>query len=557
LERKIYLYMCALTVITLLLASSLALWGFYGFFNEEMQDRVRTEAQIAAQSFNFSSDKEGLVNSLDIGSSSSRITLVSPQGEVIFDSRADAGEMENHLNREEISEALGRGTGEAIRVSPTLGKKTFYYAVRLQDGSVIRAAAATNLFAILMEIFPQLFLIAAVVFILCALLAYNLTQKIVAPIYSIDLERPRDDHGYEELAPLLLRLQEQNRQIKEQMDSLAAERDTINAITRNMREGLILLDRDSRILSLNQSAAKFLGLPGKDYQGEHFLILTRDMGLGSSVTEALEGSHRDGFLSVGENHYQYFASPVYEKGTVNGAILLLLDVSEVYHAEKLRKEFSANVSHELKTPLTSISGYAEVIESGMAQDADVKGFAGKIKNEALGLVALINDIIKLSRLDEARDERMFEPVRLMSCVRDAAKRLEQQAREKQVAVIIDGEEAAINGDETMIRELAYNLLENAIKYNVREGRVFINVSSDQIGVKLTVRDTGIGIPKEHRDRVFERFYRVDKSRSKTTAGTGLGLAIVKHIAQYHGAKVSLESEENQGTTITVVFKPTK
>ena len=554
-ERRIFLYMCGLSFIAFLLATTLTLWGFNSYFSRQMEDRVRAEAQIAAESLNSVSDRNELLDSFDIADSNSRITLIRPNGEVLFDSDADARTMENHLDRVEVSDALKNGTGEAVRVSGTLGNKTFYYAIRLDDGFVVRmAASASSVYSIFIGILPYLLFVGGFVFILCALLAYQLTQKIVSPIYTIDLEHPQDNHGYDELIPLLMRINEQNRLIKIQMDSLASERDTIKIILSNMREGLVLLDKDSKILSVNQSATRLLGVPNLNYLGQSLLVLTRDLILGESVAKALEGTHNDGILSLEEKYYHYFASPVYEKGTVNGAILLLLDITQMHQAEKLRREFSANVSHELKTPLTSISGYAEMIESGMAEAGDVKGFAGKIKSEALGLMALINDIIKLSRLDEAKDEMQFEPVNLLSAARMAARRLQQQAREKQVEIIIDGDEEEVNGEETMLQELIYNLCENAIKYNKQGGKVHINVSQGMDEVRLTVSDTGIGIPPEHQGRVFERFYRVDKSHSKKTAGTGLGLAIVKHIAQYHGAKISLESEEFEGTKIIVDFK---
>lgn len=554
-EKKIYINMCALAFVTILLTSTITLWAFYSFFSNQLREGLEAEAIIAAQSLNVSSDRENLLESFNLGKTNSRITLINPTGKVIFDSHTNPEKMANHADRTEVIQAAKTGTGEAARVSDIIGEKTFYHAVRLNDGWVIRLAATTDsVYAVFIKILPYLVLMGLIVFTLCAILAYRLTQKIVQPIYSIDLEQPKDDHGYSELAPLLLRINEQNRLIKAQIDSIASERDTINTIIGNMREGLVLLDRNSKILAVNDSALSLLGVPSGNFQGQNFWVLTRNITLGNSMEKALAGNHNDGIFSMDERNYHFFASPVYENNEINGAILLLFDVTEEQRTEKIRKEFSANVSHELKTPLTSISGYAEIIESGMATGDDVKGFAGKIKDEASRLLTLINDIIKLSQLDEAQGEKHFEPVNLLSAADIAAKRLQPLAEEHQVKVTVGGDSEVVKGEEIMIEEMIYNLIENSIKYNKPNGQVNVNVAEKDENVVLSVSDTGIGIPEDHHDRVFERFYRVAKSHSKKIGGTGLGLAIVKHIAQFHGAKLSLKSRENEGTTITVTFE---
>ena len=554
-ERKIYRNMCGLAFLTIILTSVITLWTSYDLLTTQVQERLRTEAAIVAKSLDSSSQRENLIKSFGLGSSSSRVTLVSPDGQVLYDNHADAKTMENHSDRIEIAQAMKSGTGQAVRFSQTFGEKTFYYAVRLVNGCVVRLSATTStVYAIFIKLLPYLFLMGAAVFILCALLAYRLTRKIVEPIYSINFEEPQDDLEYDELAPLLLKIAEQNRLIKVQMEALTAEQDTIRTIIDNMHEGLILLDRNNKILAVNKSALRLLEAFPKSYHGKNLWVLTRNLTLGTRVEEALEGKHSDGVFQMNQKDYYYFASPVDGKDQIDGVVLFLLEVTEDQVAERLRQEFSANVSHELKTPLTSIFGYAEMIESGMAKDMDIKSFAGKIKAEASRMVSLINDIIKLSQLDEAKGDKPFKPVNLLLVARDVAKQLQQQALKHQITISVEGQEAVIEAEETMLQELIYNLLENSIKYNKPGGKVFIEVSqADGDKVKLTVRDTGIGIPAEQQDRVFERFYRVDKSHSKKIGGTGLGLAIVKHVAQYHNGSLSLESRENEGTTVTVVF----
>jgi two-component system phosphate regulon sensor histidine kinase PhoR len=554
LERKIYVNMVGLALLTIMLTTAATLFVCYEFFTDELRNVLQREAEMVAYSLNNTKDKLEVLQDVHMQNTGSRITLIDPLGKVLFDNHVNPGEWEDHSNRPEIVEALETGRGEASRYSGTIQKQTDYYAIRLKDGSVLRLANTTGSFVpFLFKILVYLFFVGLIILFLSSLLAYRLTQKIVKPIYAIDLENPKNDFGYDELVPFLLRIKEQNKLIEAHIQSLAAEKDTINAIVGNMREGLVLLDGWGKILVVNKSAANMLGVPTTGHIGQPFVFMTRNTTLGQAVEQALQGTHSDGLFKVGDRDYQYLANPVYENHEIDGAVLLLFDATEEQRSQRLRREFSANVSHELKTPLTAISGYAEIVESGMADPRDIENFAGKIRSEASRLLSLIDDIIKLSKLDESVGGREFKPVSLLDSARYVAERLQEKAQANNVEINIEGDHASVAGEKNMIEDLIFNLLDNAIKYNKPEGSINVLVCQVRDKVTLTVRDTGIGIPKEDLNRVFERFYRADKNHSKKIVGTGLGLAIVKHIAQYHSATLEIKSEENIGTTVVVNF----
>ncbi len=553
-RRRIFRNMCTLALAAILLSSTLVLVVLYPLFNSQMQKEMQIEAAYITAGLNQAVNKNAFLKTTEIQNSTIRITLVAKDGIVLFDNMAPAEKMDNHLSRPEIAEAFATGTAQSVRLSATLDSQTFYYAVRLDDGTVVRLANTTgSVFSAFIGILPLIILIAITVFGLALPLAKKMTNKIITPINTLNLENPADNSVYEELLPLLYRIRTQNQQIKHQMDVLQAQQEDFAALTSHMSEGLILLDTKANVLTVNQSAIYLLGAEKISYRGKNILTLSRNLILHRAAETALSGRHCVDLLLIKNRTCQLFASPVYENTTVKGAILLILDVTEQQKAEKIRREFSANVSHELKTPLTSISGYAELIKNNMAKAEDISTFAERIYLEADRLVALVDDIIQLSGLDEKNIQLPPEKINLLELTNLIALRLLPQAKEKNVSINVAGDSIHIFAVKQMMDELISNLCENAIKYNKPNGKVKIDISQQNETAVLTVSDTGVGIPREHQDRVFERFYRVDKSHSKQTGGTGLGLSIVKHIAEYHKAAIKLESTENNGTKITVIL----
>lgn len=554
-KRRILRNMCALALVAIFLSSALVSGIFFSLFNSQMHKEIQTQTAYLAVGLNQSVNKIEFLRTSEIQNGSTRVTLVAKNGTVLFDNMAQAENMDNHLSRPEIAEALEDGSAQSVHRSKTLGSQTFYYAIRLDDGAIIRLASTTGNFftALIRSVFPFIILITAVVFVLALILAKRMTERIITPINTLDLEKPSKSSVYEELLPLISRIKTQNRQIKQQMDDLRAKQEDFAAITSHMSEGLIVIDGQANILTVNPSAIHLISAEKNSYEGKNILTLSRNLTLHRAAETALGGDHFDDVLAIKNRTCQLFASPVYEDEAVKGAILLVMDITEQQKAERMRREFSANVSHELKTPLTSISGYAELLKNGMVKAEDISTFSERIYTEASRLIALINDIIKLSGLDEKNVQPAHEEVDLLELAKLIAVRLHPQATEKNILIQVLGDPVKIYAEKHMLDELISNLCENAIKYNKPQGKVEIQISNQNEHAVLTVSDTGIGIPKEHHSRVFERFYRVDKSHSKQTGGTGLGLSIVKHIAEYHKGKIKLESQENQGTKITVTF----
>ena len=549
--RRIFRNILLTAVLALLLTSALLVGTLYSVYEERISAELRTEAEYIVRALDVAQDDldyfAGIVPT-------TRVTLISPDGAVLYDSQADESRMDSHAERPEVLEAVLSGTGESTRYSNTISQLTIYYARRTANGNVLRIASTrSSVLGVFMNVAPQIVVMLLTVTALSLLIAKYAARQIVQPINDLDLNTPLANEVYDELTPLLRRMDRQHTQIHQQMRDLARAHSDLNAIMQNMREGLILIDRESHILSINPSAMKIFGVQNTPAQDAPLAAICQEAAVIDIVRAAQEGTSGDTILTRGDRTYRVFASPVIRENKVRGAVLLALDVSARYAAEASRREFTANVSHELKTPLTSISGYAEIIESGIAQAADVPVFAGKIHTEAKRLVALVNDILELSRLDEKQGLGAQEPVALLPMVHALAESFQPIAAEKDIALTIEGGNLTITGYPVLLRELFHNLIDNAVKYTPAGGRVTIRLSQEDGHPLCTVTDTGIGIPAEHQHRIFERFYRVDKSHSRQTGGTGLGLAIVKHVAEVHQAQIRLASTPGQGTAVSIRF----
>jgi two-component system phosphate regulon sensor histidine kinase PhoR len=484
-----------------------------------------------------------------------RLTLFGTDGTVLYDNESDPARMENHSDRPEIQAALAGSIGESTRFSGTLEKQTYYRAIRLTDGKILRIALTTDsILSSALTLVPLTLIIVLVVFVCAFLTASRITERIVKPINQLNLEKPEDNIIYDEFSPLLFRIKKQKDQIEKQMTELRKKQLEFQAIMDNMREGLLLLDREGRILSCNQSALKLLRTHSAILENQNALVLRRDEPFRYALGKALNGTPAETSLATDTSRLRLMASPVMDSGNVQGAALLLLDVTEQEDREKLRRDFSANVSHELKTPLTIISGYAEILSGGLVKPEDAPEFAAKIYKEVQGLVTLIDDIVQLSRLDEGGGELKREDVNLLALAGEVAESAGPTAEARKIRITVEGEDAVISGVPRILREVLFNLLDNGIKYNKANGEVRISVKRERNKIRLSVADTGIGIPAAEQDRVFERFYRVDKSRNGQTGGTGLGLSIVKHGAQLHHARIDLKSSGSSGTTITLIFE---
>lgn len=479
-----------------------------------------------------------------------RVSIINERGEVLFDNRTDSSALENHLERPEVIKALQNGVGESERVSDTLGEITYYYAMRLGNENILRLALTShNVTAILYTFVPIAILCLALSAGIAFVVARRLTQRIIAPINNINLDAP-ELNEYEELVPLLKKIETQKQEISMQLAETRQRSETILTITGSMQEGLLLLNEKGNVLLANESALHILDID--DAVGKNVIVLCRDLPFFEHAKACLNGQKSEGILQRNECIYQVLFNPVLEEESVGGAVVLLIDVTDKYAAETQRKAFSANVSHELKTPLTTIAALSEMISDGTAKDMDVRPFAQKILLQSRRLIYIIDDIIKLSAFDEAAFQKEFTPFNLYGLANTVISSLQENAEEKNVAITLKGdEELTLTANMRMIDELLYNLLDNAIKYNREGGHITVSLTDMEGSVRISVTDTGIGIPKAALDRVFERFYRVDKSRSKKTGGTGLGLSIVKHVAEFHGGSVRLESEVNVGTTVVV------
>ena len=538
-----------LVAISALLASALLFFGvMYRDYEDGAFARLRAEAAAISQGLDAAGS-----DYFDSFAPDDRVTWIAANGTVLYDSAAPAQLLESHADREEIDHALQTGEAQTSRYSKTLLQRTFYYAKLLEDGTVLRVSCTQNsLPAMILMLLTPFLWVATLVLILCGVLSYRLARQITKPLNAINPDNPAPLPSYPELTPLFDKLREQNRTIGKQMNELQLRQREFTAITENMREGFLLVDCKMHVLSSNHSALEVLG--GRELKPGCLLYDAEcSQEIFDAVDTALSGSHAELLLTIDETSWQVLANPVVASGQVAGAVVLFMDVTEREQRERLRREFSANVSHELKTPLTSISGFAELMKEGLVPPEKIPEFSGDIYKESLRLIGLVNDIIQLSRLDENSTQFQRAPVDLYALCAQSIERLSTVAARQSVTLALTGEHAEIMGVEQLLKEMIYNLLDNAIKYNVPGGSVTASVRKSAGRTILSVADTGIGIPYAHQPRVFERFYRVDKSHSKEVGGTGLGLSIVRHAAQYHGARLELKSQPGKGTTITVTF----
>ena len=551
--RKIFKSVALTSALAVLLAAALMALTLFGVYESGMTEELRAEAGYICHALNR---EENELDFFEDFTTKNRVSLIATDGTVLYDSEADASALGSHADRPEVAGAIASGHGESERYSDTLAQTTYYCALRTDRGNVLRVAnSRSSMLGLYLKGLPLLCLVLLAVLCVSMLIARLVARRFVAPLNNLNLDAPLENEVYDELSPLLTRMDRQYREIDRQMRALSDARQELAAITENMREGLIVLDRKGCVLSMNGSAAGIFGVDAQARVGADMLSVSRDPVVQQSVDAALKGEDTDGMLERNGRHYQLLSGPVLKEGETAGVVLLTLDVTEKYAAEVSRREFTANVSHELKTPLTSISGYAEIIRDGVARAEDVPGFAARIHDEASHLLTLINDILELSRLDERRGLGEHARIRLLAAAREAARRLEPLAQEKNIDLGVQGEDLEIQGDKLLLGEMIYNLVDNAVKYTPEGGRVEVRVAREGRSALLSVQDNGIGIPEEHQPHVFERFYRVDKSHSRATGGTGLGLSIVKHGAAIHGAKLRLVSAPGKGTCVTLAFPP--
>lgn len=546
--KRIYRGILLSSVITMLACLIFTIGIQYQMYDESTKDSLKDKAYIIS----LNSESGDLSEYAD---AKERITLITSSGNVLFDNKAIADKMENHLSRKEVKEALDSGEGYAVRRSETLGSKSCYYALKLKNGNILRISDdSLTVWTVLINLLPAICAIAIMTLVLSSVLAAVISKKILKPLNSIDLENPDAQNVYDELIPFINKINMQNRKIDRQIARLTRSRREFDIITENMSEGLVLTDIKGNILTHNKGIEKFFGVE-EDINGKNILTLNRSEVFREIFSDITEKRRGEDILSLNGRYYDMTANPVYdEDGTPCGAVILAVDITEKEKREKLRREFTANVSHELKTPLTSISGISDMLMNGIVAPEDIKGFAGDINKESARLITLVNDIIKLSELDEgAYSTGTDEKVDLLKTAAEVKERLEAIAAKKNVKIAVTGEDAEITGGESLVFEMLYNLCDNAVKYNKENGNVTVSVGRSEGAPFVTVKDTGIGIPPEYTDRIFERFFRVDKSRSKESGGTGLGLSIVKHIAMSLGADIRVESAVGKGTEITVTF----
>lgn len=536
--------------ISIFIASAvLFMTVLYDYFSGIQQNQLRMQIDLASQGV----EDEGLDYLKNLNIKDYRVTWIGTDGKVLYDSISEADEMENHFEREEVKEALSEGYGASSRYSSTLTQRYLYGAKRLPDGTVIRLSVTQNSLLILtLGMLQPIMIIFVIAIILSAFLASRLSKKIVKPLNELNLDKPLDNNGYDELSPLLRRIDTQQKEISRQSEELKQRQNELEVMTSAMSEGIILLNNRGTVLSINKAAAKLFGTDCFCI-GEDIVSINRSLELAQLLNKAKNGEHSERVVELGCGQYQMMASPVISNNIVSGIVLLILDVTEKEKAEQLRREFTANVSHELKTPLHTISGSAELLANGMVKPEDIPIFLKRIYSEAQRMIQLVEDIIRLSHLDEGAEDMKWDMVDLYAVAEETINSLADEAESNGIKFELYGETVLINGIRQLLQEIIYNLCDNAIKYNCRGGSVSVGIKNENEFAVLTITDTGIGIPAEHQERIFERFYRVDKSHSKEIGGTGLGLSIVKHAAKLHNAEIELHSIVNKGTEITIKF----
>lgn len=543
---KSIMFVCAL-VLTVGLAAVMGI--LYSNFDGQMRKELSKEAAYLA----YGVEQQGLNYLKNIKDKSARITYIDQDGTVLFDNEADVSEMKNHSDRTEFQKAEKYGAGESSRYSDTLSEKTIYYALRLKDGTVLRVSGTQDSVLALVEnlIFPLCGLLCLML-ILSGIMASAISKRIVKPINELDLESPEENRIYEELSPLLSKIHRQNREIQNQLELAKQQQEEFALITENMQEGLIVIDKYTMILSANSSAWNLFHMD-RGCQGESVYCLDREEEFRHAIEQVLSGEHTELVLKLNGSDIQLIANPVIRDKKTEGAVVLLVNVTEKLERESLRREFSANVSHELKTPLTSISGFAEIMQGGLVKNEDIPKFAGRIYKESQRLLQLVEDVIQISQLDEEKTSYVWEPVDVYQVCKNAFESLKEKAKRLNVHLYICGERMKMEAVRTLLEEAIYNVCDNAIKYNRNDGSVSVFLTQIAQEIQIVVKDTGVGIPKEDQNRVFERFYRVDKSHSKEIGGTGLGLSIVKHAVGALKGSVILRSEEGNGTEICMKF----
>ena len=547
--KKIFkstMFVCAL-VLAVGLAAVMGI--LYRNFDGQMRKELSKEAAYLA----YGVEQQGLNYLKNIKDKSARITYIDQDGTVLFDNEADVSEMKNHSDRTEFQKAEKYGAGESSRYSDTLSEKTIYYALRLKDGTVLRVSGTQDSVLALVEnlIFPLCGLLCLML-ILSGIMASAISKRIVKPINELDLESPEENLIYEELSPLLSKIHRQNREIQNQLELAKQQQEEFALITENMQEGLIVIDKFTMILSANSSAWNLFHMD-RVCQGESVYCLDREEEFRHAIEQVLSGEHTELVLKLNGSDIQLIANPVIRDKKTEGAVVLLVNVTEKLERESLRREFSANVSHELKTPLTSISGFAEIMQGGLVKNEDIPKFAGRIYKESQRLLQLVEDVIQISQLDEEKTSYVWEPVDVYQVCKNAFESLKEKAKRLNVHLYICGERMKMEAVRTLLEEAIYNVCDNAIKYNRNDGSVSVFLVQTAQEIQIVVKDTGVGIPKEDQNRVFERFYRVDKSHSKEIGGTGLGLSIVKHAVGALKGSVILRSEEGNGTEICMKF----
>lgn len=547
--KRIFLSICLVAVAVFLSSVILIMGVLYGYFSDVQQKQLKMQLELAAQG----TAHEGAGYFDDLNIQDYRITWISADGSVLFDSGAHITDMENHLEREEIKEALAAGYGESKRYSSTLMERSLYAARRLDNGTVLRLSISqTSILTLMLGMTQPISIVFLIAVVLSVMLAVRLSKSIVRPLNEVDLDHPLSNDGYDELAPFFLRIDSQQRQLQRQKQKLEQKQAELDTITGSMSEGLLLLNEQGTIVSINPAAMRLLGAE-QDPTGADLLTVSRNLTLHDILSQTLQGNQRIQNVSFETGRYQISANPVFSEEKVAGVALCFFDVTEKEKAEQMRREFTANVSHELKTPLHSISGYAELLKNNMTKQEDIIPFSEKIYMEAQRMVRLVEDIISLSHLDEGADDMQRTQVDLYELAEKAVSHLEDEAHAADVSISLSGEHICLQGIPQLLYSVVYNLCDNAVKYNRSGGEISVKVTKENRDAVLSVQDTGIGIPENEQERIFERFYRVDKSRSKEVGGTGLGLSIVKHAAIVHHASIHVESAIGRGTTITVRF----
>ena len=547
--KRIFKAVCAASLGVFVVTMLLIMGVLYSYFSSVQQQQLKAQTALAVRGV----EQLGMEYFQGLETEDLRITWIGAGGDVLYDSVTDSGSMENHLQREEIRQALAEGFGESSRYSSTLMKQYLYSARRLSDGTVLRLSISHNtILVLLLGMLQPILIVIAVALVLSFLLASRLSKRIVEPMNKLNLDEPLENEGYDELSPLLRRIYSQQQHLKAQQETLTRKQNELDAIVGNLEEGMILLDKDCRVITANQSALDLMDVRNPKVAGISLLSLNRNLELQEAVGQAMEGSSVTKKTTMHGRTIRIQAAAVGREQEMSGVAVVLFDITQSEQAEQRRREFTANVSHELKTPLQSISGYSELMKCGMAKPEDVQPFAQRIYTETQRLIRLVEDIINLSHLDEG-DSYDWKQVDLLSAAREVVGSLKDVAAGKGVALTLEGSAAMIRGIPELVRQMIYNLCDNAIKYNRPDGSVTVAVSQEDGCALLTVQDTGIGIPEGEQDRIFERFYRVDKSHSKEVGGTGLGLSIVKHAVLLHNGKIQVESRLGEGTTIRVRF----